>query len=660
MALVLFYPVENWRGRRAWEKSQKELAAKGEVLDWDAYIPPPVSDEQNVFKAPHMAEWFIGRGTNEFARRLDTKNLKEFCRRFQTNVVIEVAVVALNEKIDRQKADIVLQYDPPILTRALEDDSSAVTHQRSSRIPLIQFQDVPLQIAIESLAHQAGWNCRFDPALDFNDPESPKPNVTCHWQDVTAAQALFSLLNTYNLQLTIDPKSKVGIISRINSRRSGFVYAGSDDLLKEIKELIQKSILPATNEASDDERVKTSQGFEIALSSSRRTEPSRVVIRAEKLPSLEEITDCFPTVVVLSGGEKIGLRVDGSSNQFRLLLSPPPFIASEYLDWSDQFVPEFDIMREALTRTHARMEGDYRHPGSVPIPNYVTFRRVAETLTQRAQCYLLLKQSDKALHELTLLHKLNRLLECRPIGIAAVMTQSAISDLYVRVVSDGLRQQAWREPHLTEIRDQLNEVDLLPFLMQAFRSERASFPKTMELEVTARLKKPHAFRLYPRGWLYQNYVSSLAMYEEQMSCLDVTNRVVFPKRVEQHREKMANYRVFWPYELFAYIAMPNYTKAIESLAFQQTQRDEAQVACALELYYLAVRKYPDSLEALRPRFLERIPHDIVGGHSVKYRRQGDRGFALYSIGWDETDEHGNLQFNKDGSVEKSKGDWVWQ
>ena len=55
----LFYAVEDWRGKRAWEKCRRELEAKGEVLDWNAYIPAPVPDEQNIFKAPKMAEWFV-------------------------------------------------------------------------------------------------------------------------------------------------------------------------------------------------------------------------------------------------------------------------------------------------------------------------------------------------------------------------------------------------------------------------------------------------------------------------------------------------------------------------------------------------------------------------------------------------------------------------
>ena len=35
----LFYAVENWRGKRAWEKCRRELEAKGEVLDWNALYP---------------------------------------------------------------------------------------------------------------------------------------------------------------------------------------------------------------------------------------------------------------------------------------------------------------------------------------------------------------------------------------------------------------------------------------------------------------------------------------------------------------------------------------------------------------------------------------------------------------------------------------------
>src|SRR5260370_22940460 len=67
--IALFYTEENWRGRRVWDHCRKQLESKGVNIDWSAHIPPPVPDEQNMFKAPGISEWFIkpsqGAASNE-------------------------------------------------------------------------------------------------------------------------------------------------------------------------------------------------------------------------------------------------------------------------------------------------------------------------------------------------------------------------------------------------------------------------------------------------------------------------------------------------------------------------------------------------------------------------------------------------------------------
>jgi hypothetical protein len=83
--IMLVYAEENWRGKRAWEQHKRRMTAMGEVWDWSAFIPQPVPDEQNIFKAPKMSEWFLDRRpiyeapldhpiTNDFARRLLNTN----------------------------------------------------------------------------------------------------------------------------------------------------------------------------------------------------------------------------------------------------------------------------------------------------------------------------------------------------------------------------------------------------------------------------------------------------------------------------------------------------------------------------------------------------------------------------------------------------------
>ena len=70
-----FYGEEHWRGRRAWEKYQASLVARGEPVEKSQLIPPPVSDVENFAMTPFLAplyDFLPGtqkwRDTNGFSR----------------------------------------------------------------------------------------------------------------------------------------------------------------------------------------------------------------------------------------------------------------------------------------------------------------------------------------------------------------------------------------------------------------------------------------------------------------------------------------------------------------------------------------------------------------------------------------------------------------
>ncbi len=50
--VALFYAIENWRGRRAWQNYKREWEAKGERFDLASLAPPPVPADQNFFETP--------------------------------------------------------------------------------------------------------------------------------------------------------------------------------------------------------------------------------------------------------------------------------------------------------------------------------------------------------------------------------------------------------------------------------------------------------------------------------------------------------------------------------------------------------------------------------------------------------------------------------
>ena len=140
--------------------------------------------------------------------------------------------------------------------------------------------------------------------------------------------------------------------------------------------------------------------------------------------------------------------------------------------------PDFDMILEALKRPYARMDGDYTRPLEMPLPNFLTVRSVAQTLAQRAHCYLLLNQPDQALKELTLLRDTCRLLGDPPRGktitLVAAMINVAVTGLYPQIVAEGLQLHVWQERQFRVLQQQLAEINVLPFVVESFRVERAS------------------------------------------------------------------------------------------------------------------------------------------------------------------------------------------
>jgi hypothetical protein len=87
----------------------------------------------------------------------------------------------------------------------------------------------------------------------------------------------------------------------------------------------------------------------------------------------------------------------------------------------------------------------------------------------------------------------------------------------------------------------------------------------------------------------------------------------------------------------------------------------ARTAIALERYRLACGEFPGSLDMLAPRFIGTVPHDVIGGQPLHYRRTNKGQFILYSVGWNGRDDGGKVGYFKGNiSLDITSGDWVWQ
>jgi hypothetical protein len=273
-------------------------------------------------------------------------------------------------------------------------------------------------------------------------------------------------------------------------------------------------------------------------------------------------------------------------------------------------------------------------------------------------------QPEEALREVTLLHDMSRVLAIKPVTIPAGMYNVEATGLYVDAIADGMQLHVWHQPQLVVLQMQLAEIKLAPIVAEFLKEEPAAVCHWCEINQPSRIfGNFKAVPFCPLGWVYQNMVNVVLLYQKPLDSFDLARDTVSPGKVDEASREFDKFSEHEsPYKLLAVIATLNFTRAEQTMAHNQTMANEAQIACALERYHLAHDKYPETLDQLTPQFIAQIPHDIIGGEPLHYRRKDDGKFLLYSVGWNETDDGGQeiLEFNKYGKPEYTKGDWIWK
>ena len=75
-AIAFLHVEENWRGNRRWNNYRKELEARGAQLEFAAFLPKPIPDEQNFAATPMLTKWFQKQGGQRVEDRLNDNHEK--------------------------------------------------------------------------------------------------------------------------------------------------------------------------------------------------------------------------------------------------------------------------------------------------------------------------------------------------------------------------------------------------------------------------------------------------------------------------------------------------------------------------------------------------------------------------------------------------------
>lgn len=345
-------------------------------------------------------------------------------------------------------------------------------------------------------------------------------------------------------------------------------------------------------------------------------------------------------------------------------------------------------LRQAARFPYSRFPLTYDQdaPFGILLPHLAALKSSEKTLMLRTLAELQNGQNEKAFEDTKLMLRLVDSLRTEPFLISHLV-RLAMIQLIIQTVYEGLAEHKWSDEQLAVLETELGKLDFLSDYGVAIRGERGLDVRMIEFLRNAP-NKTKAFSnlssdiqagpdpmlallaLAPAGWFDRNEQNICAFYSKwYLPVANLETKTVSPASV-QAAEKAFDLHGghFTPKNILESVLLPNLSSAVKKFAYAQTSVDLARVAIALERYRLAHGEFPESLDVLAPKFIAELPHDVIGGQPLHYRRTADGQFVLYSIGWNETDDGGVVVFKKGShprdeiktGVDIDQGDWVWK
>lgn len=319
------------------------------------------------------------------------------------------------------------------------------------------------------------------------------------------------------------------------------------------------------------------------------------------------------------------------------------------------------------------------NPLDMNLPHLFPLNKCARVLQLRAIAELQNNEIQQALDDLKLGLRLADSIRSEPF-LESQLSHTHMLNLSLQPLWEGLHAHEWSEAQLVELDAALAKQDCLVDYQTAmhgvmgFQNDLNCYfqkhPKKLYLPYETDDQPPGLGlrmailgQLTPIGWFCQNRLyCDRCMIDFYLPAADVQKHIFSPNLISDADDLQSNALNHATADnLMKTLWLPALRPTARQFAFAQSSVDMARVAIALERYRLAQGEYPDTLAALSPRYLNPVPHDVIGGQPLHYSVTGDGRFLLYSVGWNEKDDGGMIaRYGGENTRQRlEQGDWVW-
>ncbi len=367
----------------------------------------------------------------------------------------------------------------------------------------------------------------------------------------------------------------------------------------------------------------------------------------------------------------------------------PQAPAKDVLLALSRFDPPIEELRQASQLQYSRFPLDYNTKPAYEIrfENLEQIEGWARVLQLRSVAELQKGHGEAAIEDIKLMFYLANAIKNVPVSDIQ-LTRRTLLVYAIQPIWEGTVEHQWSDAQLVTIQGELSKSDLsanYQFYIRVKCAECINWLDSIDQERNfdflsgVYFEGPEASRSpawwyrmilkaftdsIPSGWFCQNDRISAQVSRQFLLSDDEVERDIFPPAVGRRANDIreAELRRLSPYNIWARMNFGGVEWTAKWFAFAQCSTDLARLACALERYRIAHGEYPDSLNGLSPQFIGQVPHDITNGKPLHYHRTPDGQFVLYSVGWKQHDNGGEvvLQRQSKTSIDLNKSDWVWQ
>jgi hypothetical protein len=385
----------------------------------------------------------------------------------------------------------------------------------------------------------------------------------------------------------------------------------------------------------------------------------------------------------LEGWQRYYRALAATTNEFAVPAQPQS-PAADVLMALSKYDSVIEDLRAASRLPDSRFPLEYTNesPSDILLPHLSALKICSQVLQLRSLAELQNAQPDKAAEDVKLALQLTDKIHTEPFLISHLV-RIAMAQITLQPIWEGLAEHKWSDDQLVALETELAKLDFLADYQLSMRGELGCHDgeidhlrrhpeelRDLVYNFGDDSNQPHPFvpeglfvRLVPAGWFYQNqFKCDRMMVNYFIPVADVAQGIFVPDLARRGDAALkADTKSASPFNLLERLMLPALGNAAKKFAWGQASLDLARTALALERYRLAHGEFPEALDALAPQFIAKVPHDVIGGQPLKFRREANGQFVLYSVGWNETDDGGVVGYSAKGeSLDNSKGDWVWR